>query len=326
MCGAIELSGGHIMNDSPFKYVFGPVPSRRLGLSLGVDLVPFKTCTFDCIYCQLGCTTAKTTTREEFVPLADVVEEIERKLAAGAAPDYITLAGSGEPTLYARLGEFIAAVKSRTDVPIAVLTNGSLLGDPALQRELLRADLVVPSLDAADEETYRLVNRPHSDLRIDDLVNGLVAFRKVYSGPMWLEVVLLKGITGTDEHVGKLAGLIDRIQPDRIQLNTAVRPPAESSAEPVSPEDMARFKELLGERAEVVADFDYDKHERFKGTSPSDVLDMLRRRPCSLEDIAQGLGIHRNEAIKSIEHLLRSGEVAGESRGNTTYYCPKHDD
>jgi len=152
-------------------YVFGPVPSRRLGRSLGVDVVPLKTCTYDCIYCQLGRTTRKTTERREWVPLEDVISELAEKLSA--EPDYVTLSGSGEPTLYSRIGELIQRIKRLTDIPVAVLTNGSLLWDPGVRKDLLRADLVVPSLDAADAGMFRVVNRPHEDISFDQMLRGL---------------------------------------------------------------------------------------------------------------------------------------------------------
>ncbi|NQT19895.1 MAG: radical SAM protein, partial [Planctomycetes bacterium] len=154
------------------KYIFGPVPSRRLGRSLGVDVVPLKTCSYDCIYCQLGNTTCKTVERKEWVPLDDVVLELKDRLSS--RPDYITLSGSGEPTLYSRVAELIDRIKVMTDVPVAVLTNGSLLWQEEVRRQLMKADLVIPSLDAGDEVMFRLVNRPHEDVSFERMLAGLV--------------------------------------------------------------------------------------------------------------------------------------------------------
>ena len=158
------------------QHVFGPVPSRRLGRSLGVDLVPFKVCTYDCIYCQLGRTTCKTTERKEWVPLNEVCASLRDTL--DTKPDFITLSGSGEPTLFSRPGELIRSIKDLTDVPVAVLTNGSLLSVPEVRAGLLEADLVVPSLDAGNERLFRIVNRPHEDIAFDRMVEGLIAFRQ----------------------------------------------------------------------------------------------------------------------------------------------------
>ena len=303
-----------------YKHVFGPVPSRRLGRSLGVDLVPYKTCTYDCVYCQIGRTTGRTSRRAEFVPLEEVVAEIERKLEAGAAPDYITLSGSGEPTLYSRLGELIGAVKAVTDVPVAVITNGSLLSDPHVREGLLQADLVVPSLDAADPAAFARVNRPESGIAFKEMVEGLVAFRDIFPKTIWLEILFVAGLNDSEEQVRSLAALAERIRPDRIQLNTVVRPPADADAQPVPREALERFREYFGERAEVIADYGSIRSRPEFAAAREDILAMLQRRPCSLDDVAQGLSISRNEAVKHVEELLAQGLIAPEVRGATTYY------
>ncbi len=300
------------------SHVFGPVPSRRLGRSLGVDLVPLKTCSYDCIYCQLGPTTCKTVERKEWVPLDEVTAEVREKLAT--EPDYITLSGSGEPTLYARLGELVSAIKSSTDIPVAVLTNGSLLSDPDVRAGLAEADLVVPSLDAGDEALFRHINRPHEAITFDRMVDGLVAFRDAYRGAYWLEMFLLGGMTALAAEVDKIGRVIDRIRPDKVQLNTVTRPPAEDFALPVTREDMERLAARLGDRAEVIADFRGVHREREFAARREDVLDLLRRRPCTLDDVAAGLGLHANEAVKYVTELQERGAVAPEIRGEHTYY------
>jgi len=300
------------------SHVFGPVPSRRLGRSLGVDLVPFKTCTYDCVYCQLGRTTCKTVERKEWVPFDAVVAQVREKLAA--APDYITLSGSGEPTLYSRLGELIASIKSMTKTPVAVLTNGSLLWKEEVRQGLADADLVVPSLDAGDERLFQEVNRPHSSIEFERMVEGLVEFRKTFRGACWLEVFLLGGMTATLSEVDKIAEIVERMRPDRVQLNTVTRPPAEDFALPVSHEDMERFAARLGDRAEVIADF-RAVHAKSEFTAKrEDVLDTLRRRPCTVDDIAEGLAMHANEAIKYVTELLERGDIVAETTGDRTYY------
>ena len=187
--------------------IFGPVPSRRLGRSLGVDLVPFKTCTYNCIYCQLGRTTNRTLERHEWVPLDDVLGELETKLAT--QPDYITLSGSGEPTLYSRTGELIERIKSLTDVPVAVLTNGSLLWDADIRSQLMDADLVIPSLDAGDGAMFQAVNRPHEDISFEEMLSGLIEFCRQFRGQYWLEVMFLAGHNAIHDEAAKLAeGLV----------------------------------------------------------------------------------------------------------------------
>jgi len=300
------------------SHIFGPVPSRRLGRSLGVDLVPFKTCTYDCIYCQLGRTTCKTVERKEWVPLDEVLAQLKAKLST--RPDYITLSGSGEPTLYSRLGELIAAIKGMTDIPVAVLTNASLLGTRAVHEGILNADLVIPSLDAGDEPLFRHVNRPREEISFDAMVDGLIRFRQAYAGKYWLEVFLLGGITAIPAEVEKIRRLIARIRPDRVQLNTVTRPPAEDFALPVSRQDMERYAAMLGGRTEVIADFRGVHREGEFAAKREDVLDLLRRRPCTIEDITAGLGMHTNEAAKYVTELLERGAIVAEAREGRSYY------
>jgi len=306
------------------SYVFGPVPSRRLGRSLGVDLVPFKTCTFDCIYCQLGRTTCKTTRRSEWVPLEAVLRDVEANL--DKAPDFITLSGSGEPTLYSRLKELIGGIKERTAIPVAVLTNGSLLWMPEVRAGLLAADLVAPSLDAGDERLFRHVNRPHNDIAFDRLVEGLLGFREEYAGKYWLEVFLLGGITAIPAEVEKIARIVRRIDPDRVQINTVARPPAEEYAFAVNRAELQELAAALGNRAEVIADYP-PSHLRadFAGRG-EDILALLRRRPCTLDDIAEGLGLHRNEVVKYVNALVADGVLKERFRGGMLYYAVSEPD
>jgi wyosine [tRNA(Phe)-imidazoG37] synthetase (radical SAM superfamily) len=302
-------------------HIFGPVPSRRLGRSLGVDLVPFKTCTYDCIYCQLGRTTNKTIERRECVPLNDVLAELKERLAT--KPDYITLSGSGEPTLYSRLNEMIAGIRSMTDIPVAVLTNGSLLWQEEVRRQLMDAHLVIPSLDAGHSGMFQAVNRPHESISFDRMLEGLIAFREEYYGEYWLEVFLLAGHTAIDSEISKIAECVGRIKPDRVQLNTATRPTAEDYAAMV---DRRRMVELAGRfdpPAEVIADF-RGVHAQSDFTAGRDsVLNMIQRRPCSLEDIADGLGMHRNEVIKYVEELDVIGSIKKRSSGGRLFYSGK---
>ena len=298
------------------QLVYGPVPSRRLGRSLGVDLVPLKTCTYDCIYCQLGRTTSKTVLRHHWVDPTDVVAQVRDRL--GSEPDVIALAGSGEPTLHSGLGEIIAGIKDVTDVPVAVITNGALLGRADVCKELTGADLVLPSLDAPTEDLFQKVNRPHESLDLAGLVDGLVSFRADYKGEIWLEVMLLAGVTDTVTEVRKLAELAARITPDRIQLNTAVRPPAESSAAQVDRAALEQLATCFTPRAEVIADLPASAGDELASTA--DVLQLLSRRPCTVADIATGLAMHHGEALKAATALVNQGAAELYTREDRTFY------
>jgi wyosine [tRNA(Phe)-imidazoG37] synthetase (radical SAM superfamily) len=298
--------------------IFGPVPSRRLGRSLGVDLVPFKTCTYDCIYCQLGRTTCKTTERKPWVALDDILGQLEARLSS--EPDYITLSGSGEPTLFSRLAELIDRIHAMTRVPVAVLTNGSLLWQEDVRRQLLGADLVVPSLDAGDEGMFQLVNRPHEEISFQQMLDGLVQFRREFRGAYWLEVFVIGAYTAIPDELAKVARCVDRIRPDRVQLNTVTRPPAEKYAVGVSSERLAELASLFRPRAEIIADF-RGVHRRAEfAAGREEILQMLRRRPCSVDDIADGLGMHRNEVLKYIEELNAESLLEESPTAGRLYY------
>ena len=303
-----------------FKYTFGPVPSRRLGRSLGVDLVPFKTCTYDCIYCQLGRTTCKTNERKLYAPVPEILAEVESRLKAETPPDYITLSGSGEPTLHTDIGGIIAGIRKITRIPIAVLTNGSLLADKAVREDLMEADVVIPSLDAGDNAMFQRVNRPHPDINFEAMVSGLKQFCQYYRGEVWLEVFLLGGLTATDAEVAKIAQLIKPICLTRIQLNTVARPPAEDYAYPVLMEQLKRYCAFFYPQAEIIAECNVLAGSAEDGTGIQEVLALLRRRPCTLEDIAKGLAIHPAQTAKLIEKLLKQKAVRRTKTGANFFY------
>lgn len=288
-------------------HVFGPVPSRRLGRSLGIDLVPFKTCSYDCIYCQLGRTTCKTIQRKEWVPVKSILQELEKKL--DVRPDYITLSGSGEPTLFRPIDRLIDGIRRLTDLPVAVLTNGSLLHDEGLRRELRLADLVIPSLDAGTNDTFQLVNRPHRGLSFEHMLAGLIAFRRHYRGAYWLEVFLLGGYTASERELREIRRCVERIRPDRVQLNTVTRPPAEGYAVAVPQARLEEIAAAFPVGTEVIAAFRGVPGSESGVPRREEILQLLCRRPCSIDDLAGGLGMHPNEVLKSVEHLAAEGLV-----------------
>ena len=305
-----------------FKHIYGPVPSRRLGRSLGVDLVPFKTCTYDCVYCQLGRTTNNTLERKEYVAIGAVMEELERKLASGDIPDYISLAGSGEPTLNSGIGDLVRWIKKSTKIPVAVLTNGSLLWMSEVQDALKPADLVLPSLDAGDEYIFQYVNRPHGNINFKQMTEGIAEFAGCFPGEVWLEVLLLAGVTGISSEVRKIADIVGRIRPARVQLNTVSRPPAEEFAYPLYENQMKELINIIPGNVEIISDFKWHgRRARFSfKTGDKDILSLLGRRPCTSADVARGLGIHVTEALKHLEALIKAGEVETVLVDEQTFY------
>jgi len=307
-----------IKKEKKQEHIFGPVPSRRLGRSLGVDLVHFKTCSYDCIYCQLGRTTYKTIKRKEWVPIDIVIDQLKIKL--DSKPDYITLSGSGEPTLFSRLENLISRIKDITDIPVAVLTNGSLLWLAEVRKALKSADLVVPSLDAGNSQIFQYVNRPHSDITFDNMLDGLVKFRDEYNGKYWLEVFLIAGVTTPDAEINRLANCINLICPDKVQINTVTRPPAEDFTERVPEKQLKTLAKRLYENAEVIADYSNVHKQQDFSALREDVLALLQRRPCSVKDIAAGLSLHRNEVAKYVEELSSEGKIEVKLQNRQLYY------
>lgn len=309
------------MIPSGANHIFGPVPSRRLGRSLGVDLVPFKTCSYDCIYCQLGRTTNKTVQRDEWVFLDIIVEQLRNRLdLLETPPDYITLSGSGEPTLFSRMDELIDRIKAFSSIPIAVLTNGSLLWSREVRSQVMKADLIVPSLDAGDESLFRYVNRPHESISFHRMLDGLIQLRMECSKSYWLEVFLLSGPGAIQPEIERIARCVDMIKPDRVQLNTVIRPPAEDFAYSVTPETLHKFAEKFDPTAEVIAEYRGDDSFNKTTVCHSDILTILNRRPCTLIDLAHAVNLHPNELIKHLESLLLDRQIETKHVDGNVYY------
>lgn len=316
------------------KYLYGPVPSRRLGLSCGIDIVPLKVCTLDCIYCQLGTTARTTIERKEYLPIEPVLAELKEALAEGLEANYITLAGSGEPTLNSRLGELIDGIKKLTNIPVAILTNGTLLYRKDVRADCVKADVVMPSLDAGDEQTFQKINRPNGIISIEKLISGLCTFRKEFSGQIWLEVFFVEGINTDAEHITKIKKTIEMINPDKVQLNTAVRPAAVPNIKKLNAEKLQEIAHQLGPKCEVVADLSPTQYYNQKQQNTRNMmrphsvtnnkaqalLSMLKRRPCSLNDICVALGINRNEAIKHISDLQHQGIIQSDEKDGKVYF------
>ena len=308
-----------------YKHIFGPVLSRRLGRSLGVDIMPFKTCTYDCVYCEQGRTTNHTACRKEYVPTSDVLAELKDFLSSQPTPDYITLSGAGEPTLHARLGEIVPGIKTLTSVPLAAITNGSLLWDGAVRNALRDADVVLPSLDAGNARLFEYIDRPVDGISFEQMVTGLIAFRESFRNAIWLEVLLLAGVTSGESEVREIADWVRRIRPDRVQLNTVVRPPAESSALPVPRKQLELLAALFDPRAEIIADYSGPSQEIKLSPNAARVLELIERRPCSLQEIAATLGLRRVEAAKLVERLVNQNKVGEKRLGEDTFFTTVHE-
>jgi len=302
-----------------YKTIFGPVPSRRFGLSLGVDLVPFKTCSLNCVFCHLGQTTHKTITRKEYVPLKMVLSELEAWLKTDGRADYITLSGSGEPTLHSRFGEVLSFIKIKGDIPTVLLTNGTLLTLPEVREAASHADVVKVSLSVWNQDYFKWINRPHPELHFKQVVEGQKTFRTQYKGQLWMEVFLVDGMNSIQVDVQKIATLAKEIAPDRIQLNTAVRPPAEEFVTALSKDEMEELASLFNPKAEVISEFDGIQDNSMK-INENVIFSILKRRPCTAEQIADTFGMHLNEVSKYLGKLIRKGKIQITRSKDVEYY------
>jgi len=293
-------------------FVFGPIPSRRLGQSLGIDPVPLKTCNWNCVYCQLGRSTPLVNERKNYYVPEAILAEVQAALAAHRPGDidWITFVGSGEPTLHASLGLLIRQVKTLTDLPVAVITNASLLYLPEIREELSAADAVLPTLDAGNVQLYRKVNRPWPALTFDRLMDGLVAFRQMYHGKLWIEVMLVKGLNDTEDALRDIAAALQRIEPDQVHINLPIRPPAEPWVQPPDEDGLMRATAILGDIAQVVHPargiFDLSGHN----TLVEAIVSIITRHPMREEELTRALERWTpGQVQEALEALALSGKA-----------------
>ena len=301
------------------KYVFGPVPSRRLGLSLGVDLIPSKTCSFDCLYCEVGRTTELTLTPLNHAPYAEVVREVKERLQT-CRPDVITIAGSGEPTLYADLEKVIGGIKEITEIDVALLTNGSLFWREEIVRRVLHVDIILPTLSSAFEDTFRKIHRPPAELLLEKVIDGLKKLRAMYPGRIFLETIFLAGMNDTDEEIAALKSVIEAINPDKIQLNTVVRPPADIRAKCLDMKRLKEIKNFFGPKAEIVAGAPVGREKKGWESAAEDFLEMVRRRPLTAADMARLSNMGLQDAQSVIKGLLMKGMIQKREHSGEIFY------
>lgn len=294
------------------KYVFGPVPSRRLGQSLGIDPVPLKTCNWNCVYCQLGRTRPVINERKNYFSPEDIVAQVRGSLELHKPGeiDWVTFVGSGETTLHAGLGFMIRQVKSLTHLPVAVITNGSLLYLPEVRRELAAADAVLPTLDAGNARLYQKINRPHPEISFERIKEGLSAFRKEYQGKLWIEVMLIRGLNDTEAALREIAEILERIQPDEVHIVQPTRPPAESWVLPSTEEGLLRSRAILGNIARVVdpsiGTFDLSG----SGTLVDAIVGIITRHPMRESELVETLKQWApGDVVETLNKLGKSGKA-----------------
>lgn len=306
-----------------YKYLFGPVPSRRLGMSLGVDLVPKKVCSLNCVYCEVGATTNLTLARKEYIPIDKVKKELSHYLANRPAPDYITFSGSGEPTLNTGIGDMLHYIRQNWQgISVAVLTNGTLLHDRHVRSALMHADVVLPSLDAASTPVFQKINRPAKGLSVDSHIQGLIDFRGEFKGQIWLELFILPGYNDGDVELAAIKKALLQIRPDAIQLNTLDRPGTIAGLRGATRQELEQLvADWQFPRIDIVSSTQQRRNQQaFRNDIETAIIETISRRPCTLDDLCMILGLHVNETNKYLDVLEAEGKIKTIEQARGVFY------
>jgi len=306
-----------------YKYLFGPVPSRRLGMSLGIDLVPRKVCSLDCVYCEVGETTKLTLERKEYILYDKVISELKHYFDNNPDPDYFTFSGSGEPTLNSRIGDVLNFLKEhKPNIPVAVLTNGTIFSNPAVRKTLLRADLILPSLDAATEDAFQKINRPAKGLTAKSCIEGLIEFNKEFKGKIWLEIFILPDYNNSEKDLLELKKAVKLINPDLVQLNTLDRPGTVDGLRAASLDELEHVIKVLDyPNTRIVAAAPKRKEQKsYREDAESAILGTIARRPCTSIDLADILGMHINEVNKYLDVLEAENKIEAVRQERGVFY------
>lgn len=305
------------------KYLFGPVPSRRLGISLGVDLIPHKFCSLNCVYCEIGRTNNLTIERKEYIPISEIIAELDEYLSKKPELDYITFSGQGEPTLNSGIGKVITFIKEKYPLyKVAVITNGTLFNDEQVRKDMFGADLILPSLDAATQLTYYKVNRPQKSLKVEEIIDGLVQLKKEFTGKMDLEIFFVPGLNDNHEDLVALRNAIMRINPDIVQLNSLDRPGTEDWVEVITEEKMQEIVDFFQpQKCEIIAKFKSKKNiKSFDKNIEQQIVSTLSRRPLTDIELTEVLNIHINELNKYLSQLVKDKKIIPDRRERGIFF------
>lgn len=307
-----------------YQYLFGPVPSRRLGMSLGVDLVPKKVCSLDCVYCEVGKTNALTTERSDYIPLKALKAElIDFFTGDNPDPDCITFSGYGEPTLNSETQAVIELIRHyRPNVNIAMITNGTLFSDPLVRQSLLQTDIVMPSLDAVTQKEFMRINRPARDIDLEACIKGLIDFRREYSGKIYLEIFVIPGYNDGVEHLAKMRDVLLKVNADKVQINTLDRPGTVERIRAATPEELQRVVELLDlPQVEVIAKVKLPQTVvSYRSDAAATIYETVSRRPCTLIDLQQILGLSAEQVKPHLEALMKAHKIEPVEQLRGTFY------
>lgn len=312
-----------------YKHLFGPVISRRLGISLGVDVVPYKYCTMDCVYCEVGKTTHLINQAEELVNLTDVIKELDDYIAKNPKLDYVTFSGAGEPLLYSKIGDLINYIKDKyPQYKLALITNSSLINRKDIRSDLLKLDMIMPSLDAVDQDIFAAINRPHDDILIKDIIHDLIDFNQDFPGEMWLEIFFVPDLNDSQEELVRMSQVIKEINPERVQLNALDRPGTEAWVIQEDKEKLENIKNFFEAElpskilVEIIKKVDKKKYDENPQSSEIEdkILSTIVRRPCTAQDLSQMLSVHINAINKVLHKLIEENKIHGVQQERGIFY------
>jgi len=303
---------------------YGPVLSRRFGYSLGIDLVPFKICTYDCIYCQLGPTTFKTAKRSDYLNLGPEIFKrlLEERIENSNRIDYVTFSGSGEPTLNSRIKEYIDSAKHLSDIPVLLLTGGGLLSSKSVIDDIKEADVIKVSLDAPNERLFKKINRPSKEISFKKILKGLENIGRYFKGQVWIEIMLLKGINDSNETITEFAKVIDDYGGsfEKIHINTPTRYPGTRDLKIPDSGKLEELRKLLGSKASIIKDIKIEKIKKERSANEEEILKLLKIRPSSVTGITSSLDLNRNEVAKLLDFLLKKKKIKVDIKDNRKLY------
>lgn len=307
-----------------YKYLFGPVPSRRLGLSLGVDVMPHKTCSLDCVYCECGKTTCLTVQRDEYTSAHSIKKELDLYLSTGPTLDHITFSGSGEPLLHNRIKDIICFIKKEyPQYRIALLTNATLLGNHDVREDIADIDIVKASIDTTSEETFARLNRPHPNLRIATMIDNLISFREVFQHQLWFEFFLVPGLNDDKDEIQSIKKALKEIRPDRVHVNSLDRPGSEKWVKAVDQETLKEIEDIIGHVDSIKQEKNFADNQNGDKNFHQQLISTIRRRPCTAEDVSKVLGAHFSETENYLELLSKKGDIEKHKMSRGIFYIAK---
>jgi len=304
-----------------YKYIFGPVPSRRLGLSLGIDLLGDKICSMDCVYCEVGKTRLLTLERAEYVPAETVLDELRSYLEnlKDQKPNYITFSGMGEPTLHSRIGYIIDKIHEMTDIPVCVLTNSTTIVNDDVFNELLKADVVIPSLDAVSRSTFLKINKPVKNINIEIIIKRLAEFKLKFKGKLLIEILFVKDLNDNDNELKALSEAINIINPDGLQIHTVARPSLSDMLNRASDEFLNKAKMFLRLSSPEIQI--YSKNSAMDHKSEDDmIVSLLKIRSCFFEEIVRSTGITSERLKVLLNDLDHAGRITKVKFNDRIYF------